>query len=287
MRCVATLALFAFFPLFGQAPTKVAPPPQKVEQALRARVQEFYQDFVDAKFRKADALVANDSKEFFFAMEKVPYKSFEGPKSITYSDKFHKARVVVQVEAELRNPRFGTMVVRPDLVSTWELINGKWYWSQNRDFLDTPFGRRQIPKDYDENKVAGLHQAAGANPEMPPGFHMVTPEELARQIKVDKQNVVLSSVVESEDSITVTNTLPGAVTVGINCPPMEGLTIRPEKQDLKPGESVKFVIHHTPRVTGPKSTLNAMVHVDPLSQNVPLRIDFAMPRPPQTPGVGR
>src|SRR5450755_3774875 len=104
MRCLAIFAICVLSPLSGQTPSPAAAPPAKSDKALRARVQEFYQDFVDSKFRQTDAFVAEDSKDFFFAMEKVAFKSFEGPKSIVYSDNFQKANVVVTVETEIRNP---------------------------------------------------------------------------------------------------------------------------------------------------------------------------------------
>ena len=44
--------------------------PPEVDEALRARITRFYQAFIDGKFRLADALVADDSKDVFFAAEK-------------------------------------------------------------------------------------------------------------------------------------------------------------------------------------------------------------------------
>ena len=58
-------------------PIKSTPAPPKVEKALRARVTQFYQDYVDAKFRDAETLVANDTKNFFYSIEKPQYFGFE------------------------------------------------------------------------------------------------------------------------------------------------------------------------------------------------------------------
>ena len=273
-------------PLFGQAPSGAPAPPPEVDKALRARVQEFYQDFVDAKFRKADSLVAEDSKDYFFAMEKLPFKGFDGPKSIVYSADFQKADVIMTVDTELRSPRLGTMHIRPDHASTWKVVDGQWYWYHVKPtFIDTPFGRRILPKDYDENSSESMHALVSGGGAKPPGFHMVTPEELAAQIKVDKQSIMLSSFQDSTESVTVSNSLPGPVTVEVRCPAMMGLTIEPMKKDLKSGESVTIVFRYSPSTKEPKSTLKATIHVDPLSQNSPLTIQFAVPRPVRPAGT--
>ena len=64
--------------VFAQTPTDVfhkAPP--HVDEALRTRVSQFLQAHVDGKFRNAIDLVADNSKDFYFAMEKRKYLSFE------------------------------------------------------------------------------------------------------------------------------------------------------------------------------------------------------------------
>src|ERR1044071_5965016 len=81
--------------LSAQAPADLfhkAPP--AVDEALRARIAKFYQLHVDSKFRQAEALVAEDSKDFFYSANKPKYLGFE-IKQIIYSDDFTKARAVV------------------------------------------------------------------------------------------------------------------------------------------------------------------------------------------------
>ena len=47
-------------------------PPADVDRALRARIAEFFEDHVKGEFRKAEALVAEDTKEFFYDTNKPP-----------------------------------------------------------------------------------------------------------------------------------------------------------------------------------------------------------------------
>src|SRR5712692_1557959 len=77
---------------FGQAP---APEPEKapaeVEQALRSRVNVFYQAFVTGKYRDAFQVVADDAQDAFLAADKGRYTSCETTR-IGYSDNFTKAK---------------------------------------------------------------------------------------------------------------------------------------------------------------------------------------------------
>src|SRR6266849_1458884 len=52
-----------------------APPP--IDEALRARVDKFYQSYVTGKFREAFALVAEDSQDAYFAAPKPQFKKCE------------------------------------------------------------------------------------------------------------------------------------------------------------------------------------------------------------------
>ena len=53
------------------APPAEASPPE-VEQALCARIGEFYQDQVGGKFRQAEALVAEETKDYFYSASQAP-----------------------------------------------------------------------------------------------------------------------------------------------------------------------------------------------------------------------
>src|SRR6478672_5762666 len=79
-----------------------APP---VDEALRMRITKFFQYHVDAKFRQAESLVAEDSKDFFYSANKPKYMGFE-IKNIVYTDDFHKAKAVVVTQMIVMAPGF-------------------------------------------------------------------------------------------------------------------------------------------------------------------------------------
>lgn len=270
MRLSVVLALvlaFACAPLFAQEKPSGEVPPA-VDDALRARIAKFYQAHVDGKFRAAEQLVAEDSKDFFFEMEKQRYLKFQEPQ-VTYSDDFTKAKVITVVTAERRIARMGTMTVPLPVASRWKLENGQWYWCHIAEkFVDTPFGRVAIPDEKDlerERKIAE--------------FKRVSPAEVVNQVKVSGSAVALSSYQPASGAITVTNNLPGQVTVDVNFPPVEGLTISVDKKTLKAGESAKVLFDSKPVNSTPKGTITANIVVQPLNQTFPVTVTFAVPRP--------
>lgn len=264
LSAVLTLVLaFACLPLFAQEK-----PPAEVDASLRARITQFYQAHVDGKFRAADELVAEDTKDYFFEMEKRRYLSFRQPE-ITYSEHFTKAKVIMVVMAERRIARMGTMTVPLPVASNWKIENGQWYWCYVAEkFVDTPFGRATI---LDKKELERERKLAE--------FKRVSPAELVNQVKVSGSAVALSSYEPASGAITVTNNLPGQVTVDVNFPPVEGLTISVDKKTLKAGESAKVLFDSKPVNSTPKGTITANIVVQPLNQIFPVTVTFAIPRP--------
>src|SRR5215203_3723879 len=154
---VAALASCAVLVGQTQATDVFDKAPPELDNALRARVAKFFQAHVDAKFRQAEEVIAEDSKDFFYNMEKQKYFGFEIVR-INYSENFTKATVVTGVEVEWRSPRVGVMRVKPPLTSLWKLENGQWYWYvvPQKDW-DTPWGRMNPgPDPKDPNKIMAM-----------------------------------------------------------------------------------------------------------------------------------
>lgn len=263
MRYSIALAL-ACLPLLAQEK-----PPADVDAALRARIDKFYQAFVDGKFRLADQMVAEESKDYFFEMEKTRYISFEQTEPILYSENFTKAKVNTTIAAERRVARMGTLVMKQPLISYWKIENGQWNWYRFREkYVDTPFGRAVVP---DENDVELRRKVAT--------FKKVSPEELMNRVKLTGSAVALSSFQAGSGSVSVFNDMPGQVNVEVNVPPMEGLKATVDKKVLKNGETAKILFEYTPPNTNPKSTIIANVVVQPLNQVFPITLTFGNPRP--------
>ena len=146
----------------AQVPKEPAKPPADVDQALRARVDEFFQDHVTAHFRQAEALVAEDSKDFYYNRNKPHYLKYMGIANIHYSDNFTKAAVSVTVLSPLAIPLFTGGPPSVPVPSTWKIENGKWCWYVEQEpYLRTPFGIMRLNSD---GTIASQAEAAAPAP---------------------------------------------------------------------------------------------------------------------------
>src|ERR1035437_3723409 len=102
-------------------------PPADVDAALRARLQEFFDLHVKGQPRKAEELVAEDTKDFFYGRNKPKYISCEISR-IDYSENFTKANAMMLCDQYIMVPGFSDHPMKVPTPSTWKLENGKWYW---------------------------------------------------------------------------------------------------------------------------------------------------------------
>ena len=151
-------------------------PPADVDQALRARITEFFQFHVTGEYRKAEALVAEDTKDYFYDHNKPKYLSIEVSK-IQYSENFTRAKAIVLCETRLQGPGFGNQVFKVPVPSSWKLENGKWYWWVEPDKINlTPFGKM----------TPGPEPTRGAAPAVSINNIPATADFLFEQVKLDK-----------------------------------------------------------------------------------------------------
>jgi hypothetical protein len=177
-------------------------PPKKIDEALRARISEFYQYHVAEQYRKAEQLVAEESRDLFYTKEKPKYESFEIA-NIEYLDHFRKARVTVTVSQYGHAQGFTGVVLKTPSLSSWKLDHGKWFW-----YFD--------PEDL---KRVGFGPSANAGTKPPPGTPEpkvvvpATPEMAMGKVAIDKQEMAVKKGLT--DKITITNNSLGTVTVEV------------------------------------------------------------------------
>src|SRR5579862_6600434 len=97
--CSALLLAFTFVAFAQKATDWVDQAPPEVEQALRARVEQYYNAFIAGKFKEAYLLVADDSQDAFLVADKAQYKSCETVKR-RYADSFSKASVLESCKSD-------------------------------------------------------------------------------------------------------------------------------------------------------------------------------------------
>src|SRR5579859_4504463 len=128
MHRIGLLLLAATIPAIGQnAADAFNKAPEKVDKALRARIEEFYMDHIKQQFRKADSLVAEDTKEFFYVQNKPTYLSCEISR-IEYQRDWTRAKATVLCEQYVMMPGFADKPLKVPIPSTWKIEKGKWCW---------------------------------------------------------------------------------------------------------------------------------------------------------------
>jgi hypothetical protein len=225
------IALFAAFAaaLFAQKPANPpAKPPAAVDQALRARITEFYQYHVTEEYRKAENLVADDSKDFFYAHNKPHYLNFE-IRTIEYSDHFTKAKVSALCEQYFHGVGFEGRPLKAPSTSTWKLVKGKWFWYLDPEELTRgPFGKMGNAG----SKAGGA--ASKEPPAIPTSYGFVL-----GQVKLDRTSVVLKP--NETQELTVTNNAPGTMTL-VMSEILPGITVTMDKAILKSGEKAVLTL---------------------------------------------
>lgn len=256
---------------FAQAPTDLfhkAPP--DVDQALRARVSEFFQDHIDGKYRQAEKLVAEDSKDFFYSSNKPKYLSFE-IRGIEYSDDFAQAKVTVLCEMYVAIPGFAGKPLKVPTPSTWKVVDGQWYWYVDQSQLSqTPFGR-----------MKSSTEGGTTTAELPSLAKQTDPNAVLGKVRVDKHEVRLKAEPGSSDKVTIFNDMPGSVSFSIGGPRLELVELKLEPPQLKTGEkgSLSFRLKSVQKSAVRPVTIE--LRVEQTNQVIPIRVVCL---PPSTPG---
>jgi hypothetical protein len=252
--------------------------PPAIDEALRTRVDAFYQAHVDGKFRQADQYVDEDSKDAFFAAEKPHYLGCHISR-INYSDNFTKAVVVTACENEVAFHAERFKVTMPAL-SHWKIDNGQWFWYFTKEPTEvaTPFGTM---KPGPERGTAAAAEGVLKDP-------AAAARQILSQVTVDKTAVTVDQTRSTKQEIHVKNGMPGHITVEVDKTGIPGLTVTPEKTDVGPGEETAVVIEFNfedKSITcqdclvhpGVRPPATVMLHIQPTAQQFPIHITFTQP----------
>src|SRR4051794_2361683 len=261
---VAVLGLWAALAFAQNEPFKPKPPVE-VDAALRARVQEFFDLHVKGQFRKAEELVAEDTKEFFYTRNKPKYLSCELSK-IDYSDNFTKANAVMVCEMYIMMPGFADHPMKVPTPSAWKIENGKWVWWVDQDALrNTPWGRM----------TPGAFPEKGAPP-APPSFASIptNADFLFKQIQLDRNSVSLK--VGEKAEIVITNTAPGVMGISLLKPGLASVDAQLDKSNMAANSKATLALtaHN-----GAKSGV-VNLQVDQTMQILPIQVTV-LPGPPE------
>jgi hypothetical protein len=247
-------------------------PPEDVDKALRERAAGLLQNHVEGNFRKAFEYVAEDTKDYYFAAQKVQFKSFHID-SIDYSDQFTKAEVRVSVVRDFTF--YGhTAPIATVIGFHWVLEGGKWYWHYD------PISEASTPMGKSDPRTLRTDPNAGA---APPAH--LTPEainskalQIVRQSSVDKTEVVFATGKASADQILFHNGYPGAVRVVVDPgPSLAGFHVQLDKPDVAAGGDAVIKLSYQPSEPKPKSSAKVRLTVEPFNQVFEVNVKFTDP----------
>jgi hypothetical protein len=262
------LPLFALATsLLAQRPVELfSKAPPDIDDALRARVTTFYQAHVDGKPRRAEELVAEDTKDYFYNARKPQYISFQIIK-IDYTDTFTKATVTTMVETIIAALGFTDKPIKVPLPSFWKFENGQWWWYIDAEKLNTaPFGTAKF----------GVAPGTSTSPNstLPNGGKGPDVAAVVNQVRADKTAVAFKAGVASTEQITIVNSMPGAVSLVLADKPIPFLDFSLSASQLKGGEKATLSIRYAPGADASRKSQMVRVEIKPLGRFIPIRIQI-------------
>ena len=237
-----------------------SPAAAEAEAALRARAEQFFQLQVDKKYRQAEALVADDTKDPYYNGRKFDIKSFTIQR-IELLDDNTRAKVTISAKVAFAVPAART-VVELDAPKTtfWKLENGQWVWYvDSAAVIETPFG-----------PVAPKPANGQSAPPPPQAMPRSAPDisTLRTLVKVDSNSVVLTPEAPRQ-AVTVSNGLPGGVDLELSSDHGEGFQAELEKKHLEAGETTSIRFTAT---GGNAETKVVQVFVSPLGTQLEIKV---------------
>lgn len=218
---------------------------------MRARINQYFQLLVDNKYRQAEDLVAEDSKDLYYNSNKPKYVSFE-LKTIDYSDNFTRANASLSCETLVVVPGFAGRPIRLPVTSRWKLVNGEWfYYIDPDDVRRTPFGL--------VNPGSG---APGTLPAIPanPAFAM-------GKVKADKTVVSLKPGQSAE--VTLSNAAQGQMSISLTGR-VQNVDVKLDRVNLNVGE--KAVLNLQAHEGAHSGTLS--IQVEQTNEVIPIRVNI-------------
>ncbi|SRR6266699_2276999 len=238
---------------WAQQPTPAA---VEAEAAVRARAEQFFQFQVDKKFRQAEALVAEDSKDEYYGSNKYNIKGFTIEK-VELLDGDSRSLVTIKARVTVIVAGSGPVSFDAPSISRWKLEDGAWVWYADQTAAkQTPFGPVRPGQNNVKSPILGM---AGKAPDI---------STLQGLVKIDRDSVALTSETPMQ-TVTVTNDLPGGVDLELGSNQIAGVSFELEKKHLEAGQntSIRFRATGSTQQTGIVRLL-----VSPIAAQLEIRV---------------
>jgi hypothetical protein len=243
------------FPLVPALAWTQQVPSSEAEKALRDRVDQFYKLLVDKKYRQAEALVEEESKDRYYNWSKPDMRGFT-VKSVELQEDGRVAKVTVTVSMVMSFQGTTPLTFEVPTTTTWHLDQSQWVlWIDPEIALQTPIGK--IPP----RSAAESNTPAGAAPDV---------DMFRNKVLLDRTEVRLTADAP-EQFVTVINPLPSAVdlTLDEHSRTIPGLVtqINPRHVDSLGQTTIRFRAEK-----GAKVSDNVRITVSPINQTLEVKI---------------
>jgi hypothetical protein len=229
-------------------------------------MDKFFAAHASGKFRLAEEVIHDDSKDIYYDSQKTKIISWETVK-ITWLDNFTKAVAITNVEMDWHNSRIGKLRVKPPMKSLWKLDNGQWWWyAEPKTNWETPFGTMN-PGEDPKSSAASI-----------PNWTVRDVSDLIKQVVISKDQIRLSGFEPSEDTVELTNRMPGELDLHIEKATFPtGLEVQLTKNRLAANESATMTFKYQPPNRAVKPDYIVELLAVQTNQKYPFRIRFAAP----------
>jgi|SRR6185312_15019342 len=245
------------FPIVAVTAWAQQPSPEAAaaEEALRSRVNEFFQMQVDKKFRQAEGLIADDSKDDYYNGNKYNIKGFRIEK-VDLLENNTKAKVLIRAQVTVILPAGGPVSLEAPQETLWKLEDGKWVWYVLHGGVSTPFG--VIHSEGGTSNGGPLQSKEGKAPDL---------ATLRSEVRLDRSFVTLTP--DAPQIVTLSNGLNGEIEIQLANEQTRGFTAKIDKKHLKAGETA--AIQLTADGKGPQVGI-AHIEVSPLAEVLEIQV---------------
>jgi len=175
---------------------QAAPAEEETKKALVARVTEYFRLMQEKKYRQAESMVADESKDDYYNGKKPDIKGFDIMK-VDLAPGADVATVTVKAKVLVLMLGAGAQIFDMPSPTHWKLVDGKWYWFIPEEVKHTtPFGKIQTDP---ASALDALPNTKGKAPDL---------GALMGQVTIDRLNVTFTAK-DPEQTVTISNGLPG------------------------------------------------------------------------------
>ena len=264
---------------FAQTPPqKTYDAPPEIVSKLRTRVNDFFQLHTEGSinYRKAFSMVAEDTQDYYFAVQKAKYESFRILTIKFTNPEFTKATVDLEGMQRIQRVEFPGTTVPIPMTTLWKVEEGEWKWYRDpsEDQL-TPMGHSDLSTIHPGDKISKEQLEQLRDPKMIEQMG----KKLLGQSTIDKGEVSMPLDKPSSVDIKFHNAQPGQVKLEWEQRfQIEGFKVTADNADVPPRGDATLKLSYDPPAdrltTGQLSTQLIMLFVQPLNETFPIVVRF-------------